>query len=183
MNSQGRHYRDQGDPTNPVCDYESRGQKCEFYATNEDFALLPYPNDISLGPSPQNESRSSEFAQILELLQQQKQDSDRQIASIQEQVNQLALSRAPASSSGTIPTQSLATAQASVTAIPTVTATLTGSRVTAQSTLSAPMNIMSPARQGQLPQYVTNAGTSLNSHLNSGLGHSHNLGYQSLTLN
>ena len=63
-----------------------------------------------------------------------------------------------------------------------MTATLTGSRVTAQSTPSAPMNTMSPARQGQPPQYVTNAATSLNSHLNSGLGHSHNLGYQPLTL-
>ena len=40
MNSQGRHYRDQTDPTNLVCDYESKGQKCEFYDTNEDFAHL-----------------------------------------------------------------------------------------------------------------------------------------------
>ena len=180
MNSQGRHYRDQTDPTNPVCDYESKGQRCEFYSSNNEFAQLPYPNDISLGPSAPNEGRNSEFAQIMELLQQQKQDSDRQIAEIKNQVNQLALGMAPASTSSTVTTQSIATTQVSMSTVTTDSAALYTPRTTAEA--SPRTGYVTPSRQGPPPHYVTNAASQLNSHLNSRLGHSHNLGYQPLTL-
>ena len=43
-------------------------------------------------------------------------------------------------------------------------------------------SLVTPARHGPPPPHVTNAAVSLNSQLNSGLGHIHNLGYQPLTL-
>ena len=180
MNSQVRHYRDQSDPSNPVYYYESRGQRCEFFSTNQEFSQLDYPTDISVGPSVQNDGRTSEFTQLMELLQQQKQDSDRQIAEIKDQVNQLALGRAPAPMSSTMTTPSLASTSAFTGTVTSVLAAITTPRTTPQPFPSS--GYMTPSRQGPPPQSVTNAATHLNGHLNSGLGHSHNLGYQPLTL-
>ena len=100
MNAQGRHYRDQTDIANPVCDYESKGQRCEFYSSNNEHSQIPYPEDISLGPTVQNDGRNTDLAQILEMLQQQKQQNDNKFAEIQRQVNALALQNGPIVSEG-----------------------------------------------------------------------------------
>ena len=73
MNSLGRHYRDPSDPSNPSCNYEANGVKCTFYTSNE-FANIPYPDDISLGPVNPEPNQSSELASILALLNKQRED-------------------------------------------------------------------------------------------------------------
>ena len=89
MNQLGRHYRDQGDTrtATPVCDYEG----CTFFTTDA-FATLDYPGDISLGPvaelSPSQQS--SECAQIMAILEQNKADNEsrhQQVLDPQKQVS------------------------------------------------------------------------------------------------
>ena len=92
MNAQGRHYRDQEDPSNPSCDYENKGEKCVFFSQEQEFSDVPYPSDISLGPLSRETQGSggTDLAQILQALNQQKKASDQQFASLQEQINKLA---------------------------------------------------------------------------------------------
>ena len=87
MNARGRHYRDPTDITNPVCDYESKGQKCDFFSTGSEQSNLPYPPDVSLGPvvSESSGGGNTDMSQILMLLQQQ----DGKFAQLQEQINAL----------------------------------------------------------------------------------------------
>ena len=79
MNSQGRHFRLQIDPTNPICDYEG----CLFFTSNAEFSDLPYPTDVSLGPVDGSETGgldgpNSELSTILKMLQEQKNESEKQ---------------------------------------------------------------------------------------------------------
>ena len=92
MNSLGRHYRDPNDPCNPSCNYEMNGIKCTFYATSE-FAALPYPEDISLGPLSQEQNQQpSELSLILSMLTKQKEEQAQQAAqmkTLQDQMSTL----------------------------------------------------------------------------------------------
>ena len=96
MNQQGRHYRDPNFPDNPICDYEAKGSKCDFFEVEEELAALPYPSDVSLGPvpTPVTAEGPTELAQLMSLLQQQKADNDQKFAYIQRQVEALAQSQA-----------------------------------------------------------------------------------------
>ena len=110
-NAQGRHYRDPNDVSNPVCDHESRGARCEFFATNQEYSSVPYPPDVSLGSVSSENGNNIDVSQIIQLLQQQKADSDRQIAQIQEQVTALSRTAPPCTTSSCAqPTSSLASA-------------------------------------------------------------------------
>ena len=99
MNTQGRHYRDPGDPTVPVCDYTG----CTFF-TSDELASVPYPTDVSLGPvvTESSQTQSSELAAIMLLLQQQKTENDarhNQMRDLQNIVASLVQTGLPASSS------------------------------------------------------------------------------------
>ena len=102
MNSQGRHYRDPTKPLDPVCDYEAKGIKCDFFSSGHAHSTLPYPPDVSLGPpghDSANPGPASDFSSILLLLQEQKSESEKrnsQLELLQEQVSALTLNRAPA---------------------------------------------------------------------------------------
>ena len=162
MNSMGRHYRDQTNTENPTCDYESSGVKCDFFTSETDHNKLPYPTDITLGPvvAEPSPAPSADLSAILLLLQQQKIDADKQnekqneqLQNLQNQVNQLSLNAVPITTSA--------------------------------QTLSAPPSAP-PApvytSSSSPPQVVASAAASLTAQLQSGLGHSHNLGYESLTM-
>ena len=73
MNSLGRHYRDPTDPENPSCNYESGGVQCTFYSESE-YASLPYPSDITLGPVSDPEV---DLSTILAAIHQQKEETER----------------------------------------------------------------------------------------------------------
>ena len=104
MNAQGRHYRDQSDPSNPVCDYENGGVPCNFFSAGNPESQLPYPLDISLGPvttqppgpmAQGTPAQSSELTRILALLEQQKVESERQnsqLVQLQQQVTAMSVS-------------------------------------------------------------------------------------------
>lgn len=162
MNSKGRHYRDPKDTANPVCDYESKGQKCDFFSSGQEHSLLPYPPDISLGPvsSENSNNVSTDMSQILLLLQQQ----DGKFAQLQEQITAL---KQPVLSGPPAPT----TPQAPAAPPPPV-----------PSAPPAPGQPGADNVSASAPQIVTSAAATLNSHLNTGLGHQHNLGYQALTM-
>lgn len=181
MNSQGRHYRDQGDVDHPVCDYEKNGEVCDFFTSDNSLSSLPYPSDISLGSSQtssESETGNIDLNQIFILLQQQKADSARQFAHIQSQVSALSLSMANPCSvpATTTPTVTIAT----YTSRPSVPIST--------SSMSRPVMSAVPASVHPLPlapvppPSLANAAAALNSHLSTGLGHSHNLGYQPLTM-
>ena len=89
MNAAGRHYRDQGDTTNPVCDYDA----CVFFETDE-HRNVPYPAEISLGAEsvPQDQVSSSDMSEIMSLLLSQKADNDQRhqtVLDLQKQVTGL----------------------------------------------------------------------------------------------
>ena len=199
MNSEGRHYRDPSDTSNPICDYESKGRRCDFFASGHEHASLPYPQDVSLGPNPTQEGRATEFSQILELLQKQKDDTDRQFADIQKQVTALSGQRGSAGTE-TVPTTTVtvATTTASQGGVVTVSSSVSSPRVTTSAlpttqvhpstVLMPPPSSLSAYHGQQVPgqqvptQSLANAALALNSHLNTGLGQNHNLGYEPLTL-
>ena len=90
MNAAGRHFRNQDDPTIPVCDYDG----CSFFG-KDDLATVEYPTDISTGPvvvdTPAT-TQSSEIAEVMALLRQQKSDEDlrnQNVLALQKQVNEL----------------------------------------------------------------------------------------------
>ena len=176
MNSQGRHYRDQADVSNPMCDYEKNGEPCDFFSTANSFSSLPYPPDISLGPITESETGNVDLSQIYALLQQQKADNDRQFAYIQSQVNALTSSTAPCSTLST-------------TTTPVSSTTFTSRPLASNFTSSISLPIMSAPAVYSLPSMPTlppaslaNAAAALNTHLSTGLGYNHNLGYQPLTM-
>ena len=180
MNSQGRHFRDQSDTSKPYCDYESKGQKCDFYSSNPELAAMPYPQDVSLGPPIAPETGNTDLAQILALLQQQKSDSDQRFAQIQQQVDALATGVAiRSSSSGSAVTTTSVTTSVALAQGPTTTVAF--SQESSRPTHSIQGII--PTAPSTPPQVLTNAAAALSSHLNTGLGHQHNLGYQPLTIN
>ena len=164
MNIQGRHYRDPADPSNPVCDHESKGVKCDFF-TNQDHAAMAYPSDISFEPAAAENDVSennTDMSHIILLLQNQKIASDRQFSLLQQQVTALTLDRAPAS---TTAPPSYPTAPPSYPAAPSA---------------PPPPTFSTPATA---PHLVSSAAASLSSHLQAGLGHQHNFGYQGITMN
>ena len=175
MNSQGRHYRDQADVSNPMCDYEKNGEPCDFFSTANSFSSLPYPPDISLGPITESETGNVDLSQIYALLQQQKADNDRQFAYIQSQVTALTTSTAPCSTLLTTTTVSSAT----------FTSRPLASNFTSSMSLpimSAPAVYSLPSMPTLPPASLANAAAALNTHLSTGLGYNHNLGYQPLTM-
>ena len=85
MNSQGRHYRDQTDVSVPICDYEAKGSKCDFFTASHEHNVMPYPTDISLGPvSTDSVAQNSDISAILNLLQEQKAESEKQAIQLQQ---------------------------------------------------------------------------------------------------
>ena len=162
MNSLGRHYRDQTDTGNPTCDYESSGVKCDFFTTVNEYNQLTYPSDITLGPAVADPPAiNAELAAILSMLEAQKveaekrsQRQDEQMSSLQTQVNQLSLGSGPATASSAHSLPPLPSAPPA-------------------SAFSQPT---SP------PQVVASAAARMTAQLQSGLGHSHNMGYENLTM-
>ena len=96
---QGRHFRDQTDPTNPICDYSG----CTFFTSAAEFSDLPYPTDVSLGNVTGSEmcgpdGSNADLSTILKLLQEQKSESEKQnnhLQLLQQQVSALSQSRPP----------------------------------------------------------------------------------------
>ena len=153
MNSLGRHYRDQTDTSQPTCDYEN----CTFFTSQSEYSDLPYPTDISTGPASDPSppaQQGADLSLILQMLQQQKADSERtnaqmrqtneQMANLQSQVSSLLLNPVTSSSVHTSP--------------PIFSSTTTA------------------------PNVVTSAAASLTSALQAGLGHQSNYGYGGLTI-
>ena len=163
MNSVGRHYRDQGDTANPVCDYAN----CTFFAKDA-FRDLAYPTDISLGPvaaeAPGNQT--AEITAIMDLLKEQKtanDDRNLQMINLQKQVTDLIKNGSPALSSP--PTLSIS--QPPVFSMPT--------------TYTQPPVFSQPAT---LPSTVSSAADSLRAALQSGLGQQNSLysGFNPVTM-
>ena len=167
MNPAGRHYRDQADTSIPTCDYEN----CNFFSTSE-FSSLPYPTDVTLGPvseNPQSSQQSADLSLILQLLQQQKEESEKtnneirqtnsNMAALQHQVNSLIPSSSPPGPVLSTPVTTRTTTVQSMTyTAPTFTSTTTA------------------------PNVVTSAAAGLTAALQGGLGHLNNYGYSGLTM-
>ena len=163
MNSLGRHYRDQADPTQPHCDYELSGAKCTFFSTPHEFSSLPYPTDITTGPATDSVApppSSSDISELISLLKAQKADQDSQRVLQQEQAEQMRQLQEQVSSlvtgSTPLPPSNPATIPV-VVSTPTVTTTTSSPSLPTFTTSSA-------------PQVVTNAAASLSASLQSGLG-------------
>ena len=171
MNSQGRHYRDQTDVSVPICDYEAKGSKCDFFTASHEHNVMPYPTDISLGPvSTDSVAQNSDISAILNLLQEQKAESEKQAIQLQQlaqKVNNMSTHSpgTPARHTGT-PTR-LDTGPPVTTAPPAPVLNTASTAVT--NTVTA-------------PNVVSSAASALSAQLQSGLGHQHNLGYTSLTM-
>ena len=169
MNQQGRHYRDQADVTTPMCDYGKSGQMCDFFTSAHEFSTLAYPEDVTLGPILPDTSGNDQMSQILDMLMQQKLDSQRQFADLQSQITTLnsAHSTSPyyptPGPSTTTPSPAVPTTRSQQSLLPT------SNPVTFSTTVTA-------------PHVVSSAAAALSSHLQTGLGHQHNLGYQALTM-
>ena len=180
MNTQGRHYRGQDDVTKPVCDYERGGRPCDFFTAGNEFSTLEYPPDVSLGPTQgtlESETQNSgELAHIVLLLQQQKAETERQFASLQSQVTALSRRTPPCSTPATTPY----TASNPTFSSRSLDTTVSSVSVPVMST-PAPVYSLPPASTLP-PTSLANAAAALNSHLSSGLGYNHNLGYQPLTM-
>ena len=171
MNSMGRHYRDQGDTTVPVCDYVN----CTFFTTDE-FRTLDYPTDVTLGPVTA-ESQSAEISAIMDLLQQQKTANDErnlQMLDLQKQVTNLISNGLPAMS--TPPTISLS--QFSGFSMPTTSTQppVFSQPTTLPSTVTSAAYNLSAALQSGLGQQNSGYGN-----FNPGSGHSSGLGHQQLS--
>ena len=145
LNSQGRHYRDPSDPTNPVCDYVSTaGTSCTFFSSGHDHCSIPYPSDVSVGPVIDNNQQSSDMSAILCLLQQQKADNEQRNADLQSLQAQVAslLKDPPVTTSPIIP---LVTAPVTNQTVPTTT--------------TAP-SVPSSSGAASLSNFLSNLGTS-----------------------
>ena len=190
MNGIGRHYRDPADPQNPICNYESLGSPCTFFEDNPDLAAIPYPEDMSFGPvsgeqsqPPPDPQQPLNMGAIIELLRQQKEDSDRQLKKMQEeQTNQMRVlqQQVNALTSSSTATPIVAASSTPGTASITTVAnsysspSVTSSNVTIPSAL--PLTTPAPAQN-----LVANAAASLNAVLQAGLGQG-SQGHSGLTM-
>ena len=181
--------------------------RCEFFTSNQEHSSLPYPPDVSLGSASSENGNNVDFSQIIQLLQQQKADSDRQIAQIQEQVTALSFSRAgppcttsasaqPTSSLAPAPMPTLVTATTSSNTAPFMSVPAYYPSAPPAPPTSNPAYYQQPAPPGNpaqhlplqaghaplTPRELSHAAAALNSHLSTGLGFDHNLGYQQLTM-
>ena len=183
MNSLGRHYRDQTDPANPVCDYEQNGVKCTFFSSGSEYAALPYPPDITTGPvTDTTPSSSTDMASILALLHQQKADAElqrslqqqqaEQMRLLQEQVGNILRRDAPVNSTLTTPAQPSRTG-------PNLTRSSL-STVTTTSTFSTPS--LSTFTSTTAPQAVTSVAAGFSASLQAGLGQNQGNPYTGLTM-
>ena len=181
MNLQGRHYRDQEDPSNPSCDYENKGEKCVFFSQEQEFSDVPYPSDISLGPlsSETQGSSGTDLAQILQALNQQKKASDQQFASLQEQINKLA---GNSSNMATPPRQNpqVELPQAQNVAPQGLIAPPQTPSGAAQTLVHARSG--TPSASQTVPQQLVNAASALTAHLRTNVQQEQNLGSQELTI-
>ena len=186
MNSLGRHYRDQGDTSNPTCDYEN----CDFFLSGHEFSYIPYPADISLGPVSETPASSapqqqSELALIMEMLRKQQADSERtnaQMIQLQNQVNSMMSNSIP----NVLSRNPIATSQPASN--PTQTAPQYTQTYPTQSTPSfahsfAQTSATTFTTSVTAPHVVANAAANLTAALQGGLGHSNNYGYNGLTIN
>ena len=188
MNSLGRHYRDPTDPENPSCNYESGGVQCTFYSESE-YASLPYPSDITLGPVSDPEV---DLSTILAAIHQQKEETERyrqeqahQMQLLQNQVNGI-LGTTPHTTVSTIPS-TVRTVSAVQTQGPTVTYSTTAQGPVMTISNSAPIPIAAQGPQvtysaQSAPQTVSNAAANLNAALQAGLGRAQNHGFPGLTI-
>ena len=171
MNAQGRHCRLQEDLANPSCDYESKGQKCSFFATEKDLAALPYPTDVSLGPGvvdTQPISGNNDLSEIISMLQQQKAAHDLQFSTLQQQITALATPGVAQPVTVEIPTPA--------PPVHTPAPPVQSARAPAPTAALAPG--ASPALSPSPSADLINAAAALTSHLRTGIGHSHNLGFK-----
>ena len=124
MNSLGRHYRDPSNPAVPHCNYEVNGTKCNFFASGNAFAELPYPDDISFGPvSADDSSQSADMTTLLALMNKQIQDQaaqSEQMKVLQQQVSSLLSSREATSLVNTAPFTTVVTTTAGSNTTPTL---------------------------------------------------------------
>ena len=196
MNNQGRHYRDQYDVTNPMCDYvSSNGVSCDFFSSGHEHSNIPYPTDVSLGPvaaGPDHDQPGEEtsLATILKLLTEQKAASERQgsqLQLLQHQVN----SWAPTTSTSTVAVSTASVSYSTPVAAHSTTTTPSpyvqsmsaqpygyAPRLPAQPPYPTPL----PVTTNTPPHVLQTAASQLASHLQSGLGHQHNFGYNGLTM-
>ena len=183
MNSLGRHYRDQTDPTNPSCDYEQNGVKCTFFTSGNEYAALPYPSDISTGPVTDNTPSSSDLASIMALLQQQKADSDHQRALQQQQAEQMRLLQEQV---GTILRRDAPMGATVTVTNPQPSSSVTNfshsslSSVTTTSTFSMPS--LATYTSTTAPQVITSAAAGFSASLQAGLGQNQGNLYTGLTM-
>ena len=119
MNQIGRHYRDPLDPSAPHCNYELQGVKCTFFTPGNEYAEIPYPEDITFGPVSDPSPPSSDLSAILAILNQQKTEAEHQRLLQQQQAEQMRLLQQQVSS----------LLQPAVSA-PTTTATVSSSTTT-----------------------------------------------------
>ena len=103
LNSLGRHYRDPSNPDEPSCNYEQKGVKCSFFTTNE-FASLPYPEDVTYGPPTTQAAANDATAlqTVIDLLNRNKAEADaareeqnRNIRDLQQQITALSSKETP----------------------------------------------------------------------------------------
>ena len=176
MNSVGRHYRDQSDPTQPYCDYELGGAKCTFFTTPHEFSTIPYPTDITTGPATDSVASppsSSDISELISLLKSQKADQDSQRVLQQEQAEQMRLLQEQVSSLVHRESATVSTPPSFPATIPVVLST-----TTVTTTTSSPLPTFTTA---SAPQVVTNAAASLSASLQSGLGQNNGT-YSGLTM-
>ena len=176
MNSVGRHYRDQSDPTQPYCDYELGGAKCTFFTTPHEFSSIPYPTDITTGPATDSVASppsSSDISELISLLKSQKADQDSQRVLQQEQAEQMRLLQKQVSSLAHRESATVSTPPSFPATIPVVLST-----TTVTTTTSSPLPTFTTA---SAPQVVTNAAASLSASLQSGLGQNNGT-YSGLTM-
>ena len=174
MNGLGRHYRDPTDPQNPFCNYESGGVPCTFFRDSE-FANLPYPDDVTLGPVSESQP---DLSTILAVLTQQKEDAERHRL-VQAQEMQLLRDQVNGLMRTTSQALSVSTPLSVVTTVSTVSTT--PSMVAAASVPQTQAPIMSHSANSA-PSTVANAAASLNAALQSGLGQERNHGFPGLTI-
>ena len=144
MNAAGRHFRHPDDIGNPVCDYDG----CSFFA-KDDLATLEYPADISVGPAAGEApaAQSSEIAEIMALLKQQKADDEirnQNVLALQKQVNDMLQS-------------GLLAAAAATTTPPLVITTSSPNLPQNTPTYSFPAAAPIPAATSAMPTHIASA--------------------------
>ena len=196
MNSQGRHYRDPADPSNPSCNYVvSNGASCTFFQDSP-HAELNYLEDVTFGPVNDNpENPNPELATILALLNEQKAASERQqilqqqqaaqMQQLQSQVNNL-MQGHTASAATTTSAATVTTTAVTTTMTPQVPFTFNPQVIASSAPRNSTLIPGIPDTQvshpsTSTPQVIANAAAHLNAALQSGLGQPGH-GYNGLTM-